>query len=313
MDKLYKPKVSIIIPVYNGANYLAQAINSALAQTYDNIEIIVVNDGSNDDGATERIALSYGGKIRYYSKSNGGVSSALNFGIKKMQGDYFSWLSHDDLYAPQKIEKTLELVDKGPEEKTIAFCGTRLINKDGQTILSVKRHFNSFYTGFEMFRECFRKKKGINGCTLLIPKRAFDEVGYFSNLIYIQDMECWAKFMMIGYYFVHTSEELVMMRIHSQQVTNLRPQKYYEEYPIYLNRLYQFAKIRSSNSSAFLKELLISCIQSKIQIPSLERKIEKDISISFLTKVYYRYKGSFLVILKRIYQKHIIKHHISKC
>ena len=68
--------VSIVIPVYNGANYLSEAIDSALAQTYKNIEIIVVNDGSKDDGATEKVALSYGDKIRYFHKENGGVSSA---------------------------------------------------------------------------------------------------------------------------------------------------------------------------------------------------------------------------------------------
>jgi glycosyltransferase involved in cell wall biosynthesis len=60
------PKVSIVIPVYNGSNYLSQAIDSALAQTYPNIEIVVVNDGSNDGGATEKIALSYGDKVRYF-------------------------------------------------------------------------------------------------------------------------------------------------------------------------------------------------------------------------------------------------------
>ena len=65
------PLVSIIIPVYNGANYLKDAINSALAQTYPNCEIIVLNDGSADDGATERIALKYGDRIRYIWKENG--------------------------------------------------------------------------------------------------------------------------------------------------------------------------------------------------------------------------------------------------
>ena len=102
---MFHPKISIVILVYNGANFLSQAIDTALAQTYDNIEIIVVNDGSNDDGATGQVALSYGDKINYFSKPNGGVSSALNYAIEKMQGDYFSWLSHDDLYEPEKKSK----------------------------------------------------------------------------------------------------------------------------------------------------------------------------------------------------------------
>ena len=61
----FKPLVSIIIPVYNGSNFMKEAIDSALSQTYENIEVVVVNDGSKDDGATEQIALSYGDKIRY--------------------------------------------------------------------------------------------------------------------------------------------------------------------------------------------------------------------------------------------------------
>jgi len=80
------PKVSIIIPVYNGSNYLREAIDSALAQTYKNIEIIVINDGSSDEGRTEAIAKSYGDKIRYIYKKNGGVSTALNVGILAAEG-----------------------------------------------------------------------------------------------------------------------------------------------------------------------------------------------------------------------------------
>ena len=91
---------------------MREAIDSALAQTYRNIEIIVVNDGSNDNGETERIALSYGDKIRYFHKENGGVSSALNLGIQNMQGEYFSWLSHDDKYSPKKIENQVNALAK---------------------------------------------------------------------------------------------------------------------------------------------------------------------------------------------------------
>ena len=85
-NNIFNPLVSIVIPVYNGANYVSEAIESALKQTYKNIEIIVVNDGSTDN--TEKIVKKYGDKIRYFYKENGGVASALNLGIKNMKGEY---------------------------------------------------------------------------------------------------------------------------------------------------------------------------------------------------------------------------------
>ena len=86
----FAPLVSIVIPVYKGDPFLKDSIDSFLQHTYPNIEIIVVNDGSPDDGATERIAQSYGDRIRYFAKENGGVSSALNYGIAQMRGEWFS-------------------------------------------------------------------------------------------------------------------------------------------------------------------------------------------------------------------------------
>ena len=115
----FNPKISIIVPVYNGANYLKEAIESALAQTYKNIEIIVVNDGSNDAGLTEKTALSFGNKISYFSKPNGGTSSALNLGIKNMTGEYFSWLSHDDTYYPNKLKAQINVLSKLENKNTI--------------------------------------------------------------------------------------------------------------------------------------------------------------------------------------------------
>ena len=76
----YNPLVTIVIPVYNGSNYVVQAIESALSQTYKRIEIIVVNDGSIDD--TEEKIKPYLDRILYFKKDNGGVSTVLNFAIK---------------------------------------------------------------------------------------------------------------------------------------------------------------------------------------------------------------------------------------
>lgn len=168
-------KVSIIIPVYNGANYLKEAIESALNQTYKNIEVIVVNDGSEDDGATDKIALSYGDRIVYIYKKNGGVSSALNVGIRTMTGDYFSWLSHDDLYYPEKIEKQVALINRNNDIKVL-FCNTEMISPDGRILKSLN------YGGREKYRGgiCFFKS-WMYACSLLVHKTCFDVIGMFDE------------------------------------------------------------------------------------------------------------------------------------
>ena len=137
------PFVSIVIPVYNGSNYLDEAINCALAQTYTNIEVLVVNDGSTDGGATREIALKYGDKIRYIEKENGGVSTALHTGIMNMKGDYFSWLSHDDIYQPKHIETQVAALNR-KEGADCAVSNTRLFFQFSNTIEERRDKFSIF-------------------------------------------------------------------------------------------------------------------------------------------------------------------------
>ena len=117
----FNPLVSIIIPVYNGSNFLREAIFSALAQTYPNIEVIVINDGSNDNNKTDAIARSFGETIRYFYQENKGVASALNLGISQMRGDYFSWLSHDDIYLPEKIATQIKFLTSQLNKQIILY------------------------------------------------------------------------------------------------------------------------------------------------------------------------------------------------
>jgi len=176
----FHPLVSIVIPVYNGSNYLREAIDSALAQTYDNIEILVVNDGSTDN--TEEIAKSYGNKIRYFAKENGGTSTALNLGIENMRGEYFSWLSHDDLYYPQKIARSVEELSKLEDKKTIIISELEIINENYEKIHTTKynEHMYSYPSRKNSYLYPVIYDK-THGCTHLISKVVFDKVGLFDE------------------------------------------------------------------------------------------------------------------------------------
>jgi len=218
-----KPLVSVIIPVYNGQEYLRHAINSVLAQTYDNIEIIVVNDGSNDSGFTEKEALDFGDKIRYYRKDNGGVSSALNFGIQVMRGNWFSWLSHDDLYCEGKIENQINLLNKqsGDESKFILMCKSTFIDGAGDKInLKQLRSIDKgIHNGDSILQKLFAGAT-INGCTLLIHKNIFLKFGFFSeNYRFIQDLEYWIRIANYENNFIMMDEFLVKTRVHAEQQT----------------------------------------------------------------------------------------------
>lgn len=219
-------KVSIIIPVYNGSNYLKNAIDSALAQTYPNLEILVVNDGSSDAGTTERIALSYGDKIRYFSKPNGGVSSALNYGIAQMTGDYFSWLSHDDMYAPEKVEDAVTLLGSisGDKRRTIAYTSGHFVDKDGKWLRSFSYKFppGKQYTGREMAAYACSHST-LNGCCMLIPREAFEEFGGFDeSLRYRQDALMWLTLFLGGYGLISDNKDNVRNRLHGSQVSRNR-------------------------------------------------------------------------------------------
>lgn len=217
MDNNFHPLVSIVIPVYNGSNYMKEAIDSALNQTYANCEIIVVNDGSTDN--TEEIALSYQDKIKYFSKDNGGQSSALNFGINQMKGSYFSWLSHDDLYYPDKINMEIKFLSNLSAEqrnKTIVFCQTEFIDGKGSLI---KRPPDIIPNDTFNIRYELMMSRPINGCSLLIPKEVFESVGNFNlKRPHTSDVELFFK-MGLSNTFVPLKGIYVQTRIHAGQMT----------------------------------------------------------------------------------------------
>lgn len=234
----YEPKVTIIIPVYNGSDFLAEAIDAALAQTYQNCEILVVNDGSTDGGASEKIAFSYGEKVHYYLKENGGVSSALNYAFKKMSGEWFSWLSHDDLYYPEKIEKQVafinELIDENPNldiNRITVRTATESIDKDGKVIKTPsyrdvpkqEKPIDTILNNISNYR--------LSGCSFLLPASCIADIGGFNESIRtVSDVEYWYRLLFARYeFYCLTDSILVKNRSHGKQVGKTKVELFNKE------------------------------------------------------------------------------------
>lgn len=306
MRNNFYPKVTIVIPVYNGSNYLASAIESALNQTYDNVEVIVVNDGSDDFGATEAIALSYGCRIQYVFQKNGGVSSALNSGIRRMKGEYFSWLSHDDIYFPEKIERQINTLAQLPverREKTIVYTDYLRfeVNTGKSEIVTMPLlGKNDFY--FWLLTE-----NKMHGCSLIVPRLAFDSVGLFDvELRTTQDYEMWFRMVKI-FDFLLLREVLIKSRTHSEQGSiTMRPLAILEQDALLVNGI---LNLTTSDLKASTKKTAVfayAALASRMWCNRFDRAAKEAIrlSIMHISKTRPAEMVGLFVIILIYYLKH---------
>ena len=208
------PLVSLAIPIFNGSEFMRFAIDSALAQTYTHVEVIVINDGSNDGGETEKIALSYGDQVRYYSKSNGGVGSALNLALKKSFGEYFCWLSHDDQYLPEKVAKQVDFLQSLPTSDAVVFCRHSVISANGELLheLPPPPLFNPDTAAYQLLLN-----QWLHCCAILAPRSMYLEMGGFrEDLPTTQDYDLLMK-IGLRYPFFEIPEILLLARSHPNQ------------------------------------------------------------------------------------------------
>ncbi len=291
----FHPKVSIIIPVYNWSDFVWEAIDSALAQDYDNIEIIVINDGSNDNWATESIVKSYWNEIQYIKKENGGVATALNLGIESMTGEYFSWLSHDDLYISNKVSSQVELLAQlEDKENTILFSNYVFINEHWTEINKIEIHYPPEKLLYKLLINSF-----LNWCTLLIPKKAFTKVWVFEDeLQTTQDYHLWFR-MMKEYKFLNTPEFLVKSRQHSWQDSKkklfiaMKERKYLEKFILWEFTPAELKKSANSKLPDFLFMFITKCKLEKYRILwflyFIAQKLHIDIFLATIYRKIFKY------------------------
>ncbi len=121
------PKVSVIIPTYDRVSKVQNGIESVLAQTYSNLEVIVVDDGSSD-GTGQILGRTFGDRIRYYAQANQGVSVARNKGVEEARGEWIAFLDSDDLWEKEKLEWQFKTLERFSPQCGACYTDTRLFN-----------------------------------------------------------------------------------------------------------------------------------------------------------------------------------------
>ena len=197
-----KSKVSIIMPVLNGEQYIVEALDSILAQTYGNYELVAVDDGSTD--RTREILHEYGKKLelRYvHHPACKGIARSVNDGIKNSTGEYITFLDHDDVWCPDLLETHATYLDAHPDVGMV-HSDFQTIDRDGNVIEeSVARCRNRKRPSGHVFRDLFMDSF-IAASSTMIRKECFDRLGGFDETLHWGDYHLWlriARFYKIDY------------------------------------------------------------------------------------------------------------------
>jgi glycosyltransferase involved in cell wall biosynthesis len=217
------PLVSVIMPAYNAAEYIAEAIESVLIQNYRNFELVIINDGSTDN--TEEIVASFkDAKIRYFRQENHGLAATHNTGIKKSRGKFITKLDADDKMTPDFISRHLEQFEKYPEADLV-YCDDYLIDENDKPIRIIKR---PEYTDRKLFiRDLFRCGYPIIPFRTCIRRSVFDKIGFFDESLLVgEDYDMIRRFVKHGLKISHLPSALYLRRMTENSLSrNSRPQK----------------------------------------------------------------------------------------
>lgn len=204
--------VSVIIPAYNQADFLASAIESVLNQTYSKFEVIVVDDGSIDH-TPEVVGYFTDPRIRYEWQRNRGLSAARNAGIRAARGGYFSFLDADDEFLPRKLELLLKAV-RGRAEIGLAAGQAIPVDVNGKRIAKV------FNTGLPTRPQNWLLKNPIHVGSVLLRRSWLLKVGFFDETLRsYEDWDMWLRLARAGCQMKWVDEPVSLYRFHEAQMT----------------------------------------------------------------------------------------------
>jgi glycosyltransferase involved in cell wall biosynthesis len=314
------PKVSVIIPTYNCAQYITEAIESVLNQTYKDFEIIVVDDGSTDN--TNEILRSYieKKKIRYFYQENSGVSSARNMGVRVSQGEYISFLDSDDFWEVNHLQQLLNAMWKYPT-CSVAFSAIEIFG-DAKDVTEKNKAFK--YSVSRCLGAAFDKKDNsiwLSNKNLLqdLLERGFPfriqaslikkDFFFKYNLFFDDDITYTeeSQFLTIAAYytpFIYIDKVAVFIRKHRDDEDAYYGQKIIDSFDSRVIKLKRFfhGKLKNKEKKALMKALWsfqVSIMEGRSKNRGLYTKIIESIKLFLRVPCYLSLKSIIKLLIMK--------------
>ncbi|NJR15065.1 MAG: glycosyltransferase [Calothrix sp. CSU_2_0] len=236
---LSSPKISVIIPTYNRSHLIKDAIESVLNQTYQDFELIIIDDGSTDN--TKEVLAEYGERLQYIYQENQGRSAARNHGLNLAKGEYIAFLDSDDVWFPDKLARQVPILKSAPDNVVLVHGYKCIVDKNLQAIPGWELKLRNLYTLAERGEENYENylySNCIFTSTILVRKAAIMEVdGYDTSIKSMEDLDFYLRLLLHGYNFYFVSEPpLIKYRWHGYNTDELSSDRsYLQVYEKHLN------------------------------------------------------------------------------
>ncbi|GIO19647.1 glycosyl transferase [Oceanobacillus oncorhynchi subsp. incaldanensis] len=289
-------KFSVVIPLYNKEKHIKRSIESVLNQTYEDFELIIIDDGSTDL-SKEKAKEIIDHRIKIISKKNEGVSAARNYGIENSNFEYIAFLDGDDTWEPLFLESIADLINDYPEAGAYA-SSYNFVGNNGKKNANINITLQDNEKGTVKYFKSALKNPLISASSVVIPKRVFTQLGYFStNLIKGEDLEMWAR-IGLHYNVAFINKVLASYYLNSENRSDTKKVDYSNTFMSQVEDMLEKHK-SAGNTDIYFEEYIIGRLMSRVRklILTNNRKEAKRILNKYKHTKYYKkewYKNYFL-------------------
>jgi len=258
-------QVSVIIPTYNKAPFIREAIDSVLAQTFKDLEILVIDDGSTDETAAVLKSYLDTGQISYFYQANQGPSAARNKGLAQAKGQYIKFLDSDDFLYPEQIEKQIRDIEQEPGVISITDCVILKLNG------SLEKRPVKLPGKDKQLASFIESNRGVIHA-FLVPKPLLDRVGGFDgSLTCSEDTDLWIRILATGASMKHLPMTGCCYRMLKTGISDNTENMFFQKIKIYekVNQSY----LKQDQTPPFLMDSLLA-VNAKLLEESKARKID---------------------------------------